>query len=382
MVNLDLYISELLIEHDCVIIPGFGGIVTNYRSSFLNPAHHTFSPPSKKLAFNASLRSNDGLLANHLCTRLAVTYQEANNMINSFVERCMTTLTSGKKLLLEKIGEIYFDQEHNLQFIPDTNINYLKSSFGLYTIHSPAIKRSEHVEEGVPFKSVQRNINRSKQPKTVFRIIEVISVAAMLVFLVLNPNVIRRLNQQAASLNPFEQPLPIELPSAKQNAIIETDESLPAVIESKKENAFAIPAEPISKDDNTTAFDMPKGNAELPADRKEAPVINLKSEVALTETKETTTAEIKEASVSKVTSPATTTGKMYYVIGGCFGVFENAENFRDQLISEGFQAAIIGQNDRGLHMVSFFSSNNMQRANEELVLIKEKAQASAWMFRK
>ncbi|MBL0098388.1 MAG: hypothetical protein IPP46_19250 [Bacteroidetes bacterium] len=53
------------------------GFVANTRSAFLNPAQHTFSPPSRKLAFNASLRTNDGLLAHHLSKRSGITYGEA-----------------------------------------------------------------------------------------------------------------------------------------------------------------------------------------------------------------------------------------------------------------------------------------------------------------
>ena len=121
--KLDQYISELLFEHECVIVPGFGGIVANYRSSFLNPARHTFSPPSRKLAFNASLRTNDGLLASHLCKSLSVSYNEANNYIKDFVADCTHALESGEKLILEKVGVIYLDQEKNLQFMPDSSVN-------------------------------------------------------------------------------------------------------------------------------------------------------------------------------------------------------------------------------------------------------------------
>ena len=141
--KLDQYISELLFEHECVIIPGFGGIVANYRPSFLNPAHHTFSPPSKRLAFNANLRTNDGLLASHLSKRLSVNYNEANSYISSFVNDCTKSLQDGQKLVLDKVGVLYMDGEKHLQFMPDASVNYLKSSFGFTSLHSPAIRRDD-----------------------------------------------------------------------------------------------------------------------------------------------------------------------------------------------------------------------------------------------
>ena len=34
--RLDLFLAELLYDHDCVIVPGFGGLVANYRPAKLN----------------------------------------------------------------------------------------------------------------------------------------------------------------------------------------------------------------------------------------------------------------------------------------------------------------------------------------------------------
>ena len=403
--NLDQYISELLFEHDCVIIPGFGGIVTSYRSSFLNPARHTFSPPSKKLAFNASLRNNDGLLANHLCNSLSINYQEANNHINKFVESCMATLKDGRKLSIEKIGQLYLDDEHNLQFVPDVNVNYLKSSFGLYTIHSPAVRRSvESPFEGADFMPIHKKKAKSGITRFAWRFIEVIPAAAVLVLLVLNPTIIQKLNQQAASINPFGKQPKSEL-AVTENSKLSADEKK-KVTEKNKPNEFDLPTPTEGNDQKKTAFDLAGNNTTTTPVRKPVPPIIFKSEptlatakpaeamakkdipVATIEKKVTPVVinkpatDDKKESMSSVVSTTKQNSRLYYIIGGCFGVFENATNFRDQMIAEGFQAAIIGQNANGLHMVSLFSSPDNQSAVKELALIKEKAQTSAWLFRK
>ena len=390
--NLDLYISELLFDHDCVIIPGFGGIVANYRSSFLNPAHHTFSPPSKKLAFNASLRINDGLLANHISKQLHIPYQEAYHLIQEFVEGCLSTLKDGQKLTIKNVGELYFDREHNLQFIPDFNINYLKASFGLYNIHSPSIKRGNHQPEEIPFSSIASRKKRdSGKTRKLWRIIEVVPVAAVMLWLFINPNVIRKLNEQAASFNPINQYQSIELPKAKKPEI-SIQESQPVVTEVKKQNKFDLPPSPTEKTDQPSAFEK-QYTATTIETKKEAPIINLKSDigfpspnsekVASIEKKTSTAANSGVNLASSIeTPPEKLIGKMYYIIGGAFGVFENAEKFRDKLIEDGFQAAIIGQNDKGLHLVSLFSSVDQHSASKELVLIKEKAEAKAWLLHK
>ena len=382
--NLDQYISELLYEHDCVIIPGFGGIVASYRSSFLNPAHHTFSAPSKRLAFNASLRNNDGLLANHLCNRLSINYQEANFHINGFVEDCMLTLKDGKKLLIEKIGQLYLDNEQNLQFVADSNANYLKSSFGLYTIHTPAVRRITEKYDSPIENIIRTKKTKSRVKRFAWRIIEVIPAAAILVLLVLNPNVIQRLNQQAASINPFSSS------STDSIARLNSHSKMNADVK-KKTNAFDLPPKADNDLEKKSAFEMADRGENIETTRKPVPVIVLKSSPSLPNenSKPVETIEKKEEPVvinkKESTTPVSTVKsntKLYYVIGGCFGVFENATGFRDDMIAEGFQAAIIGQNEKGLHMVSLYSSPDNKSALNELALIQEKAQTSAWLFRK
>ena len=60
--NLINHISELLYDHNCVIIPGFGGFITNYKSADFDHQNNVVLPARKVVAFNQSLVENDGLL--------------------------------------------------------------------------------------------------------------------------------------------------------------------------------------------------------------------------------------------------------------------------------------------------------------------------------
>ena len=60
------YISELLFLHDCVIVPKFGGFVSNPKSAQLNKTTGALTPPSKQILFNPNLKTNDGLLIAHI----------------------------------------------------------------------------------------------------------------------------------------------------------------------------------------------------------------------------------------------------------------------------------------------------------------------------
>jgi CCDC81-like prokaryotic HU domain 1/CCDC81-like prokaryotic HU domain 2 len=382
-VKLDQYISELLFEHECVIIPGFGGIVANHRPSFLNPAHHTFSPPSKRLAFNANLRTNDGLLASHLSKRLSVNYNEANSYISSFVHDCTKSLQDGQKLVLDKVGVLYMDGEKHLQFMPDASVNYLKSSFGFTSFHSPAIRRDEAGSSASSNK-------KDKKGKIVkigrWRVMEVIPVAAMLAYLIINPAVVTTLNEQVASLNPFPKPVVIQYNKklaaveAAKNAVL-NDESVFALKSSDTVNSIdSVKPEESVVETSSNEF------------KEEAPVINLKPNTITQEevaadndinAKESNVASIDKTAVKKeVVSNETTSAKRYYIIGGCFSIEENATKFLEECLAKGYAAEIIGKNNKGMTMVSLFSSSKSADAEQELASIKLKEPAGGWVLRK
>jgi len=144
--TLSNYISDLLYRYECVIVPNFGGFVTNEISAKLNHFTHTFYPPSKQLSFNSHLQNNDGLLANYVASSKKISYSEALESIEKEVAEWKLLLTV-EMLELENIGSLKLNKERKLIFEPVNSINYLTSSFGLGSYVSPAIKRIVHKEK-------------------------------------------------------------------------------------------------------------------------------------------------------------------------------------------------------------------------------------------
>ena len=83
--KIETYISDLLYRHDCVIIPGLGGIITNYRSAQIHPVSHKLQPPSKSIRFNINLQEDDGLLANYVSSCEEISFASAQTKIERFV---------------------------------------------------------------------------------------------------------------------------------------------------------------------------------------------------------------------------------------------------------------------------------------------------------
>ncbi|HRG89177.1 MAG TPA: hypothetical protein PLW44_09175 [Chitinophagales bacterium] len=139
--EISTYIGELLFEHDCVVIPNFGGFICNYRSADIHPVQNTISPPSKAISFNRNLQSNDGLLITYLAQRRGISFEAATNEVNGWVAASQSMLKGGNPLVLPKIGKLTTNIEGNIQFQPFNEVNYLKSSFGLRTIIAYPVTR-------------------------------------------------------------------------------------------------------------------------------------------------------------------------------------------------------------------------------------------------
>ena len=63
MIALARHIESLLLKHDCVIVPDFGGFVTQQVSARYVEDEGLFLPPYRSVGFNGCLKLNDGLLA-------------------------------------------------------------------------------------------------------------------------------------------------------------------------------------------------------------------------------------------------------------------------------------------------------------------------------
>lgn len=144
--QLTKYISDLLYRYECVIVPGFGGFISNSISSTINHFTHTFAPPTKKLSFNSQLVNNDGLLANYIASSENISFEEAIQKIELAVANWNSHLKDNS-IDLKAIGTLRLNRENKIIFAPVETTNYLTSSFGLDTFQSDAIKRVEYKQK-------------------------------------------------------------------------------------------------------------------------------------------------------------------------------------------------------------------------------------------
>lgn len=162
---IEKHISALLYRYQCVIVPGFGAFLTETSSARFNELTGTFSPPKKMISFNSQLKTNDGLLGNHIALEENLSYNEALISIRDGISKWNEALDQNKTLYLKNIGEIQLNEERKLIFEPIGSTNYLTSSFGLSSILVSNIERSESVKKQpvvIPIQKAKKGTNYLK----------------------------------------------------------------------------------------------------------------------------------------------------------------------------------------------------------------------------
>lgn len=346
----DRYIAELLYDHDCVIIPGFGGFIGNYMPAKIHAVSHTFLPPSKTILFNINLKQNDGLLASRISFREKISYEEAMQHIQEMVEEWNRRLKEQNILVIDQVGKLLRKKEGNIQFIQELSLNFLPESFGLTSFVSPAIRRTGFQEK------MEKKISRYMDaPKTHRRLIpRPLKWAAVLMlpigiatyFGVTNFNSIRDLAVNYSGLI-YSKPAPpvrsaIHLPGTIEIKSPETNNPAHLVLFSE--------AQPSEEGISTP------------------PLINASPVTALTPEAET-------QSVSE-------TNKPFAIIVGAFRLRENADHLIASLRHKGYEAGILDTTRTGLFRVSVGTYDGHDEALLHLEKVRSEELASAWLLKR
>ncbi|WP_111308783.1 SPOR domain-containing protein [Confluentibacter sediminis] len=145
--QLETYISDLLYRYECVTVPEFGAFLTQRVTAFIDDSNNTFYAPKKVLSFNEQIQKNDGLLAHYIADVEKIPFEVAIQKIETRVKSLKDSLTQGKTVTFDNIGELNFNNEGKILFQPSYRLNYLTEAFGLSQFVSPAITRDEYKTE-------------------------------------------------------------------------------------------------------------------------------------------------------------------------------------------------------------------------------------------
>lgn len=253
--DISVYIQELLWDYECVIIPGFGGILASYRSAEMILAEHTIYPPSKALAFNEYLTKNDGLLIKHISARTGQDYAQVADEVDQWVQKTRKLLANNEEIYLPQIGRFHKDVERNLQFTADEKANYLYASYGLRKVVAEPILRdkSDTTIEVLEAHRPSYTLTRSNKSWAMAAVILLLLTLGAISSLMYQGVDIRPLNLNTASVLSFmervDQPVAVQ-PEPK----VSLDQEVPTLVDN---NAQPIILHTETTVDSTTDHDAP-----------------------------------------------------------------------------------------------------------------------------
>lgn len=152
-------ITELLYDHECVIIPEFGAFITKECPATLDYVNHRLMPPSKELAFNGQLLADDGLLIGYVAEKMGVTTTVAARMVHDFAMRSLAVLEASGVLRLDGMGVLSRVSNRDYVFQLDDDLNLFGDAFGLTALKVQPVYRRE------TYQRIAQQINTEQKAK-------------------------------------------------------------------------------------------------------------------------------------------------------------------------------------------------------------------------
>ena len=153
VIELERHIEILLLNNDCVIVPGLGGFMTNHVEARYDDEDHMFLPPLRTLGFNPKLRLNDSLLAQSYIEAYDISYPDAVHRIDDEVNELRQHLENEGSYDFNGIGTLSLNDEGCYEFAPCeagilTPAFYALDSFEMDKLNSSVEVKAETIMPG------------------------------------------------------------------------------------------------------------------------------------------------------------------------------------------------------------------------------------------
>ena len=344
-------ITELLLDHECVIVPEFGAFISKETPAVLDYVNNRLTPPSKEVRFNGQLITDDGLLIGYVAEKQDITMTEAAKRVHEFAMRSLAVIEASGVLRLDGMGVLSRVSEREYIFQLDENMNLFGDAFGLTTVKAQPIYRRETYQQiAVEIAAAQKEKNtqmtvheeeKVEQPHHVnrynykwFRAAAYsLMIATVLVFLGWGAG---KSDSRFASWNPFFYASPNEFIAKHLDAKIEAHE-------------FA------------SVEKLASIEVELPVFKTEVNYLQ----------------PIDDALLKPVCS------EFYYIIGASFKNAKDAQKMAVKFQKQGFDGAVaLPVNDKGNVRVAYELVVGKEAARKRLEIIKKEYNEAAWLLRK
>lgn len=370
MIELAHHIEMLLLESDCVIVPGFGGFVAHYSPAAFVAQEDRFLSPIRTIGFNPRLNLNDGMLAQSYMALYDTHFSDAVKRIEKDVEAWVTALHEIGKVELANIGELRYTLHDTYAFIPYdhkivTPFLYGLDSFEMRELSAMRMERTVGLSLPVAREksSYEISVNRT------FLRSAVAAVAAILLFFFLSTPI----ENTAVEVGNYAELLPADLfEKIEKKSVTQTPIFLSRTQPAKGgHSSRRVLNKPLAVKEIT----VPKTRPETPA-----------KAVTETATKAGAVASIK--TVTETPAKATTelpaqrvaAAKGCHIIVASGVALKNAERLVAQLKEQGYaDATVLQPGVKNRVSISSFASSE-EATKQMLQLRKQEQFQNAWLL--
>lgn len=384
MIELAQHIEVLLLENDCVIVPGLGGFVAHYTPAMRVAEENVFLPPTRIIGFNPQLKMNDGLLVQSYMAVYDTDFSDATRIVEKEVAYIFTALHEDGKVDLPNIGELRYSIHGIYDFAPydhkiTTPYLYGLDSFEmqeLAELKKPYMEKTIRYSVPVVLEDKKRRVEIKFNRSYLSNAVAMIAVVALFFFLstpIENTEVVEGNYAQLLPNELFEM---IEKESLAINPIVVSRKA-----DTPKTSAQKNTGQKAKKKVVPVAVREVKVGQ---ANAQNAPVVSQPKQQAA-EVSSSASATIK-SEVQKTTAgtvaPSLVSAKKYHIIIASVGTEKDAEAMAKQLIEKGYPHAktIVGD---GKMRVSIESCGTETEAYQALNRVRQnETYKNAWVLKK
>ena len=384
MIELAQHIEVLLLENDCVIVPGLGGFVAHYTPAMRVAEENVFLPPTRIIGFNPQLKMNDGLLVQSYMAVYDTDFSDATRIVEKEVAHIFTALHEEGKVDLPNIGELRYSIHGIYDFVPydhkiTTPYLYGLDSFEmqeLAELKKPYMEKTIRYSVPVVPEDKKRRFEIKFNRSYLSNAVAMIAVVALFFFLstpIENTEVVEGNYAQLLPNELFEM---IEKESLAINPIVVSRKA-----DTPKASAQKNTGQKAKKEVVPVAVREVKVGQ---ANAQNAPVVSQPKQQAAevsSSTSVTTKSEIQKTTAGTV-APSLVSAQKYHVIIASVGTEKDAEAMAKQLIEKGYPhaKAIVGD---GKMRVSIESCGTETEAYQALNRVRQnETYKNAWVLKK
>lgn len=377
MIELAQHIEALLLENDCVIVPGLGGFVAHYASATRVKEENIFLPPTRIIGFNPQLKMNDGLLVQSYMSVYGTNFSDATKMVERKVDELIATLHEDGKVDLPNVGEVRYTIHNTFDFAPYDNKITTPYLYGLDAFEMQELSALEKPStENVAAYSVPAAIKKEKRTFSIkFNRAYLTNAAAVVAAIVLsfffstpieNTEVVE---ENYAKLLPDELFEKIEKQSLAITPIIVKQNTLTRKSANKQKGTQKKVVAPVA------VREVKVGKT---------PAVSTEAQAKTETSKAVVTSETPKQNVQPVAAKQSvaTPKSPYHIIIASVGTEQDAEAMAAQLVAKGFSTAkaIVGD---GKMRVSIESCGTEVEAYQALARIRQNEMyKNAWVLKK